>query len=106
MSSSANLGVAVAAWVVAGALAAALSAVAFAVASRRRAGEAMDRLQALETALDEFCTALRARLLVERSRSRGWLGESDSEADSSQEPAGGDQRQERPGVLTQAASRR
>ena len=69
-------GLAMVAWLVAGTLAVAVAGIAFAIACYRRSREAELRLRQLESALAEFCTALRGRLALERTR---WCEEQGAE---------------------------
>ncbi len=57
-------------WVVAGALAIAIGGVILGICAYRRGRQAEARLRRLETAVGEFCEALRARLALERGRSK------------------------------------
>ena len=68
MSDPGSGSVALIAWAVAGAMAAGLGGVAFGLTAYRRRREMEGRLQALEGALEDFCSALRLRLDLERSR--------------------------------------
>ena len=80
MSDPGSGSVALIAWAVAGAMAAGLGGVAFGLTAYRRRREMEGRLQALEGALEDFCSALRLRLDLERSRRRS-PQVSDSDAD-------------------------
>ena len=73
--------VALIAWAVAGSMAAGVSGLAFGLKAYRRRREMEGRLQALEGALEDFCSALRLRLDMERSRRRSPQA-SDSDADT------------------------
>ena len=73
--------VALIAWAVAGSMAAGVSGLAFGLKAYRRRREMEGRLQALEGALEDFCSALRLRLDVERNRRRSPQA-SDSDADT------------------------
>jgi hypothetical protein len=73
--------VALIAWAVAGSMAAGVSGLAFGLSAYRRRRQMEGRLQALEGAVEDFCSALRLRLDIERSRSRS-PQVSDSEADT------------------------
>ena len=73
--------VALIAWAVAVSIAAGVSGFAFGLTAYRRRREIEGRLQALEGALEDFCSALRLRLDMERSRRRP-PQVSDSEADT------------------------
>ena len=68
------------AWAVAGSMAAAVSGLAFGLSAYRRRREMESRLQALEGAVEDFCSALRLRLDMERSRRRSpQVSESDAD---------------------------
>ena len=69
------------AWAVAVSMAVGVSGLAFGLTAYRRRSEMEGRLQALEGALGEFCSALRLRLDLERSRRRS-PQLSDSDADT------------------------
>lgn len=56
------------AWFVAAALAAGAGGVTFGLTAHRRTRETESRLRALEGAVEEFCSALRTRLELERAR--------------------------------------
>lgn len=68
MSDLGSGSVALIAWAVAGAMAAGLGGVAFGLTTYRRRREMESRLRALEGAVGGFCSALRLRLDLERSR--------------------------------------
>jgi hypothetical protein len=80
MSGAAEAAIAAAAWLAAGALAVAAAAVAFGVKSLRRTRRAETRLIQLQTAVDDFCDALRARIALERRRVQGPQHGDDREA--------------------------
>jgi len=68
MSVSGESGLAMVAWLVALALALAGGGVVVSCSFYRQALRAERKLQALESAVAEFCDALRARLVAERAR--------------------------------------
>jgi hypothetical protein len=63
-----SIGLSAVAWLVALSLALAAGGVVVGIASLRRARKAERKLHALEMAIDEFCAALRARVVAERAR--------------------------------------
>lgn len=69
MTEAADAGLALAAWMVAGALAVAAGGAAFGLSAYRRRMTAETQLRVLESAVREFCGALRARVAAERIRS-------------------------------------
>ena len=70
MSDPSSGSVALIAWTVAVSMAASFGGVAFGLVAYRRRREMESRLQALEGAVEDFCSALRLRLDMERSRRR------------------------------------
>ena len=70
MSDLGSGSVALIAWAVAAAMAAGLGGVAFGLTAYRRRREMENRLRAWEGAVEDFCSALRLRLDLERSRAR------------------------------------
>ncbi|MCJ7751117.1 MAG: hypothetical protein MUQ65_08495 [Armatimonadetes bacterium] len=81
MSDPGSASFALIAWGVAGAIAAGVGGLAFGLTAYRRRREMEGRLQALEGALEDFCSALHLRLDMERSRRRS-PQVSDSDADT------------------------
>ncbi len=79
-----GMGLAAIAWVVAGALAVALGGMLFGMGAYRRSREAEARLRRLESAVGEFCEALRERVAVARTRAEEACH---AEADSGDEAA-------------------
>ena len=80
MSDPSSGSAALIAWAVAGSMAAAVSGLAFGLTAYRRRREMESRLQALEGAVEDFCSALRLRLDMERSRRRSpQVSESDAD---------------------------
>jgi hypothetical protein len=67
ISDGGGMGLAAIAWVVAGALALALGSMLFGIGAYRRSREAEARLRRLESAVGEFCEALRERVAVART---------------------------------------
>ena len=70
MSDPTSLSYTLIAWAVAGSLAAGVGGTAFGLMAYRRRREMESRLHALEEAIEDFYSALRSRLELERSRSR------------------------------------
>ena len=70
MSDPTSLSYTLIAWAVAGSLAAGVGGAAFGLMAYRRKRDMESRLHALEEAIEDFCSALRGRLELERSRSR------------------------------------
>jgi hypothetical protein len=73
-----GMGLAAIAWMVAGALALALGSMFFGLGAYRRSREAEARLQRLESAVGEFCEALRERVAVARERAQDACEEDES----------------------------
>ncbi len=71
MTEGVGAGLAMAAWLVAAALALGAGGVLYGVAAHLRSRRAEERLRALEGAVSDFCSALRARLAAERVRGSG-----------------------------------
>jgi len=82
MPDGGGVALAAAAWLVAGALAVALGGAAFGFLAHWRARAALARRRALEAAVEEFCSALRDRLVFERER----LAQRGGRADASGQP--------------------
>lgn len=70
MTQGADAGLALAAWMVAGSLALAVGGAAFGFSAYRRQKAAEMQLRGLESAVRDFCGALRARVAAERMRRR------------------------------------
>lgn len=69
MSDPTSLSYTLIAWAVAGSLAAGVGGAAFGLIAYRRRRDMESRLHALEETIEDFCSALRSRLELERSRS-------------------------------------
>ena len=95
MMQPADAGLALAAWTVAGSLALAAGGAAFGFSAYRRQKAAEMHLRALESAVRDFCGALRARVAAERMR--GCAGDARPEAERpAREPEGATAPQARP----------
>ena len=95
MAQAADAGFALVAWLVAGSLALAAGGAAFSFSAYRRQKAAEMQLRGLESAVRDFCGALRARVAAERMR-RG-ARETCLEAERpAREPEGATARQARP----------
>jgi hypothetical protein len=82
ISDGGGVGLAAIAWVVAGALALALGSMFFGLGAYRRSREADARLRRLESAVGEFCEALRERVAVAGERAQEAWEEDDFGGDA------------------------
>jgi len=82
ISDGGGVGLAAIAWMVAGALALAFASVFFGLKAYRRSREAEARLLRLESAVGEFCEALRERVAVAKERAQDACEEDDFGGDA------------------------